>query len=347
MKTTILFRQFIIQGISWLYFCISVPAWCRAEEPVPADCKHLTNPILFCKRFNYQGIHIYDTFYQWRPGGGIYVLENPSDPTEQHRVRAVIDPTTPETLGAGIYFDPSLSYDARKILFSFKGKSEGNSTIYEMGLDGTGLRQLTNLDANGNPIKGGGGSHHDVKPCYLPDGRIVFTSTRYSGLVPCANNGVAILHIMNSDGSDIHTISVNNVTEFDPCVLPDGRIMFGRWEYVDRNALVIQSLWTILPDGRNEAELFANNMVFPEAILQAKPVKNSEYLVVGTFAPHNAPPRGTIAMIDMRVGKDDPKAITNFEHPDKPTHDRGDSCDPWALNENVVLYSGVDRKSVV
>jgi hypothetical protein len=314
---------------------------CGGAEPGQADRSLLQFPILFCKRLNYQGLHIYDTFYQWRPGGGIYLLENPADPPEKHRIRAVIDPTTPQTLGNGIYFDPSLSYDAQRLLFSFKGSDGGNSTIYEIGIDGTGLRQVTNLDANGNPYKGKGTGHHDVKPCYLPDGRVVFTSTRYSGLVPCANNGVAILHVMNADGTDIHTISVNNVTEFDPCVMPDGRILFGRWEYVDRNALVIQSLWTVLPDGRNETALYANNMVFPEAALQAKPVPGNDALVVAAFTPHNAPPRGTIAMIDTRMGKNDPAAIFNFESPNKPTHDRGESCDPWALNENVVLYSGV------
>ena len=301
----------------------------------------LNTPILFAKRFNYQGLHIYDTFYQWRPGGGIYVLENPADPPEQHRVHAVIDPTTPETLGNGFYFDPSLSWDATKILFCFKGTPHGNSVIYEIGVDGKNLRQITNLDNNGNPYKGSGGGHHDVKPSYLSDGRIVFCSTRYSGLVPCANNGVTILHIVNPDGSDIHTISVNNVTEFDPNQLADGRILFGRWEYIDKNALTIQSLWTVLPDGTNETALFANNMVFPEAVLQAKPVPGAEHLIVATFAPHNAPPRGTIAMIDTRVGKNDPKAIFNFEHPDKPTFDRGDSCDPWALSEDIVLYSGI------
>lgn len=334
-----------------LYLCVWLAGLCRAAEPAHADRALLTAPILFAKRFNYQGLHIYDTFYQWRPGGGIYVLENPSDPLEQHRVRAVIDATTPETLGEGIYFDPALSYDAKKMLFCFKGSDKGNSVIYEIGVDpaagpgpvGKGLRQITNLDANGNPYKGSGGGHHDVKPCYLPDGRIVFTSTRYSGLVPCANNGVAILHVMNADGSDIHTISVNNVTEFDPSVLPDGRILFGRWEYVDRNALVIQSLWTVLPDGRNETALYANNMVFPEAVLQARPVPGNDALVVATFAPHNAPPRGSIAMIDTRVGKNDPAAIFNFESPDNPTHDRGDSCNPWALSEQVVLYSGVPQ----
>lgn len=253
----------------------------------------------------------------------------------------MIDPTTPETLGEGVYFDASLSYDAEKILFCFKGSPQGNSTIYEIGVDGKGLRQLTNLDKNGNPYKGTGTGHHDVMPCYLPDDRIVFCSTRYSGLVPCANNGVALLHVMNNDGGDIHTISVNNVTEFDPCVLPDGRILFGRWEYIDKNALTIQSLWTVLPDGTNETALYANNMVFPEAVLQAKPVPGSDHLVVGVFTPHNAPPRGKIAMIDMRQGKNDARAVFNFETPDRPTFDRGESRDPWALDENRVLYSGI------
>ena len=301
----------------------------------------LQSPLLFVKRYNYQGLHIYDTFYQWRPGGGIYVLENPADPPEEHRIRPVIDPTTPETLGEGIYFDPSLSYDAQKILFSFKDSPHGNSVIYEIGLDGKGLRQITNLDNNGNPYKGSGGGHHDVKPCYLPDDRIVFCSTRYSGLVPCANNGVTILHVMNNDGSEIHTISVNNVTEFDPNPLPDGRVLFGRWEYIDKNALTIQSLWTVLPDGTNETALYANNMVFPEAVLQAKPVPGADHLIVATYAPHNSPPRGSIAMIDTRLGKNEDAASFNFEHHDKPTFDRGESCDPTALNENVVLYSGV------
>jgi len=319
-----------------LLLCLFSVASVQAAERGILDA-----PILFAKRFNYQGLHIYDSFYQWRPGGGIYVLENPADPPETHRIRAVIDTTTPETLGEGTYFDPSLSWDATKILFSFKGSPHGNSTIYEIGVDGTGLRQITNLDNNGNPYKGSGGGHHDVKPSYLSDGRIVFCSTRYSGLVPCANNGVTIMHVVNPDGSDIHTISVNNVTEFDPNQLADGRILFGRWEYIDKNALTIQSLWTVMPDGTNETALYSNNMVFPEAVLQAKPVPGADHLIVATFAPHNAPPRGTIAMIDTRVGKNDEKAIFNFERPEKPTHDRGDSCDPWALSENIVLYSGV------
>ena len=178
-----------------------------------------------------------------------------------------------------------------------------------------------------------------MAPAYLPDGRIVFLSTRLSGLVPCNNTGVAVLHVMNADGSDLHPISVNFVNEFDPAVLPDGRILFGRWEYVDKNALTIQSLWTCDPDGTQESALYANNMVFPESILDARPVPGS-HLVVGTFAKHNSTPRGSIAMVDPRRGKNSVGAIFNFEHPDKPTFDLGDSCEPWPLSEDVVLFSG-------
>ena len=97
-------------------------------------------------------------------------------------------------------------------------------------------------------------------------------------------------------------------------MLPDGRILYGRWEYIDKNALTIQSLWTCNPDGAQETALYANNMVFPEAILDARPVPNSP-LIVGTLAKHNGTPRGSIAFLDPRIGKNDPKALTNLEHP--------------------------------
>ena len=218
----------------------------------------------------------------------------------------MIDPTTPGTLGLGVYTHPELSWDATKLLFCFKGQPQGSTSIYEIGIDGRGLRRVTDPSPQCDCYKGSHGGQHDIAPAYLPDGRIVFLSTRPSGLVPCANEGVSILHVMNADGRDIHPISVNNVNEFDPAVLPDGRILFGRWEYVDKNALTIQSLWTINPDGTQETALYANNMVFPEAILDARPVPGT-HLIVATLAKHNSTPRGSIAFIDPHAGKNDPR----------------------------------------
>ncbi len=299
----------------------------------------LDAPLLFVKRHSYTGIHIYDTYYRGQPGGGIYVLENPSAPRAAWKIRPVIDPTTAPTLGVGIYSHPELSWDATRLLFCFKGDPKGSTSIYEIGIDGRGLRRITDPSTECGCYKGNFAGQHDIAPAYLPDGRIVFLSTRPSGLVPCNNTGVAILHVMNADGSDIHSISVNNVNEFDPAVLPDGRLLFGRWEYVDKNALTIQSLWSVHPDGTHETAVFANNMVFPEAVLDARPVPGS-HLLVATLARHNAPPRGAIAFLDPHRGKNNPAALTNLERPGAPTYDRGDSCEPWPLSTDVVLFSG-------
>lgn len=300
----------------------------------------LDAPLLFVKRHSYTGIHIYDTYYKWPPGGGgIYVLENPQAPAEQWEIRPVIDESTPGTLGHGVYTHPELSWDAKRLLFCFKGKPDGSTSIYEIAVDGTGMRRITNPEPACASYKGAFSGQHDIAPAYLPDGRIVFLSTRQSGLVPCFNTGVAILHVMNADGSDIRAISVNNVNEFDPAILPDGRVLYGRWEYIDKNALTIQSLWTINPDGTQETALYANNMVFPEALLDARPVPGTE-LIVATLAKHNGVPRGSIAFLDPRFGKNNPAALTNLEHPENPTFDLGDSCEPWPLSADTVIFSG-------
>jgi len=337
-------RLIRIVGTFLLGTLLLLPGLVVADEAVPnadAEMRSLLDaPLLFTKRHSYSGIHIYDTYYKWPPGGGgIYVLENPSAPRDQWRIRAVIDPDTSETLGFGVYDEPELSWDATRILFTFKGEPEGSTSIYEIGVDGRGLRLVSNPECTLACYQGRNGGQHDVYPAYLPDDRIVFLSTRPSGLVPCNNTGVAILHVMNADGSDMQPISVNNVNEFDPAVLPDGRILFGRWEYVDKNALTIQSLWSMNPDGTQETAFYANNMVFPEAILDARPVPGT-HLIVGTFAKHNSTPRGSIALVDPRLGKNDPKAIENLEHPENPTCDTGDSCEPWPVTADVFLYSG-------
>ena len=303
----------------------------------------LDAPLLFVKRHSYRGIHIYDTIYKWPPGGGgIYILENPTAPRDKWKIRPVIDEASPNSLGKGVYTHPELSWDAKKLLFCYKGTPTGSTMIYEIGVDGKGLRKVSDPSDKVTCYKGRGGGQHDISPSYLPDGRIVFLSTRAAGLVPCNNTGVSILHVMNADGSDIHPISVNSENEFDPCVMPDGRLVFGRWEYVDKNALTVQSLWSMYPDGTRETAVYANNMVFPEATLDPRPVPGS-HLIAITLSKHNSTPRGTIAYLDPFVGKDDPKALFNFEDPKNPVRDTGESCEPFPLDSDTVIFSGRSR----
>ncbi len=315
----------------------------QAEDASASEQKLLSlldAPLLFVKRHSYQGAHIYDTFYKWPPGGGgIYVLENPSAPRDQWKIRPVIDATTPESLGSGVYTHPEVSWDGKKLLFCYKAEPAGCTKIYEINIDGSGLRKVSDPSDLVGCNQGKTPGMHDLAPSYLPDGDIIFLSTRPAGLVPCNNTGVSILHVMHADGSDIHPISVNSENEFDPTVLPDGRIAFGRWEYVDKNALTMQSLWSIYPDGTEETAIFANNMVLPEAILDVRPVPGSGLLAV-TLAKHNAPPRGAIAFIDPSKGKNGTEALFNFEHPDQPDYDQGNSCEPYPLDRDTVLFSG-------
>lgn len=304
----------------------------------------LDAPLLFVKRHAYFAPHIYDDYLPYLPGGGIYVIENPGAPIDKRVVRAIIDPETTETLGVGVYRDPDLSFDAKRLVFAFKG-ADGHTSIYEIGVDGKGLRRLTNpaVDCgNRKPSQGlVGRGHHDITPCYLPSGRIAFTSTRTGAHVMCFSSYIDVLHTMDADGGDIRCISVSNQNEFDPAVLPDGRILYGRWEYVDKTALYMQSLWTVNPDGSNETAFFANNLARPTAVLDARAVPGTD-LVTASLTPHNGQAVGAIVMIDPKVGKNNLDAITNFTPEYTKEMDQGlkrGPCDPWPISKNVVLIA--------
>ncbi len=112
---------------------------------------------------------------------------------------------------------------------------------------------------------------HDVAPHYLPDGRIVFSSTRqrqskavlidegkpqFAALDEDRNEHAFVLHVMNPDGSGIHQISFNQSHDLDPAVLADGRIVFSRWENASGSSI---QLYTINPDGSDLELLYGAN----------------------------------------------------------------------------------------
>ena len=159
-----------------------------------------------------------------------------------------------DTLG-GIR-DPQVSYDARRILFSYRKGGTHNYNLYEINVNGTGLRQITS------------GEWDDVEPCYLPDGGIAFCSTRCKRYVLCWIAPVAILFRCNTDGTGMQMLSSGAVTENTPSILPDGRILYTRWEYVNRDAVSFHHLWTMNPDGSEQQVYYGNQkpgLVFIDA----------------------------------------------------------------------------------
>ena len=134
--------------------------------------------------------------------------------------------------------DPQLSYDDRKILFSYRRGGDANFHLHEIGIDGSGMRRLTD------------GPFDDIEPTYLPNDDIVFVSSRCKRWVNCWLTPVATLYRCNRDGGDIHAISMNIEHDNTPWPLPDGRLLYTRWEYVDRSQVHYHHLWTSIPMAR-------------------------------------------------------------------------------------------------
>lgn len=124
------------------------------------------------------------------------------------------------------------------MIFSYRGGGSDHYHLYEINIDGTGLRQLTD------------GSFDDIEPTCMPDGSIVFCSSRCNRWVLCWKVPVAILYRCDADGGNLEMLSSNAVTENTPAVLPDGWLLYTRWEYVERSQSATITCGRSSPTGR-------------------------------------------------------------------------------------------------
>src|SRR5690606_10861549 len=162
--------------------------------------------------------------------------------------------------------DPVVHYDGQKILFSYRKGRSPNYHLYEIDIDGTNLRQLT------------AGPFDDIEPCYLPDGNLVFVSSRCNRWVNCWLTQFGTLHRSAPDGSDIRAISANLEHDNTPWPLPDGRLLYQRWEYVDRSQVDYHHLWTCNPDGSSQTVYYGN--LHPGTLMiDAKPILGTDKVV--------------------------------------------------------------------
>ena len=65
---------------------------------------------------------------------------------------------------------------------------------------------------------------------------------------------------MDADGDNVRQLSFGALSEFTPTVLPDGRIMYARWEYVDKGAVAAKCIWAMRPDGTDSSEIYGNDI---------------------------------------------------------------------------------------
>ncbi len=237
----------------------------------------------------------------------------------------------------GAVRDPCVSYDAKRILFSYRKGGTHNFHLYEIDVDGSGLRQITK------------GPWDDVEPCYLPDDDIVFVSSRARRKVPCWSTDVGLLHRVRRDGTGMRMLSNGIEHECTPWILPDGRVTYMRWEYTDRNEIDFHHLWAIAPDGTRQMALYGNSrrkylgMRGGVYMIDPKPMPDSEKLVA-VFGGHNSPQHaGDVVLIDTSKGPDAgdevlTKISKGYVPGVKQVRNVGHRWrDPWPLSENCFL----------
>jgi len=261
------------------------------REALLANPLIASQPILFVVRQQYQSDHHSTaTLFQsneinahkFRGGGAIKLI----DLAAGGKVRTLVESPT------SLMRDPELSYDGSKVLFAMRHSRADDYHVYEIGIDGKGLRQIT-----------GGEGFCDIDPVYLPDGRIVFSSTRDLKYCQCNRHIMANLFRVDADGRNMIQIGGSGLFEGHPIVMPDGTILYDRWEYVDRQFGSSFGLWTMNPDGTNPALFYGNNAWAPGMVADARPVPGT-HLMVATFGSCHDRPWGAIALVDRSRGLD-------------------------------------------
>lgn len=300
--------------------------------------------ILFIKRHRSLFNHMCDQYYGMtaQPGGGLYLLSDPfgSNPAtkdlladskvENGRLAGAKVSGGPgthyklkfdgegnlsgdETEG-GAFLSPELSYDGKTILFAYvectgdrqhrhhtdpaRGHwAEGRCYhIFQVNADGSGLKQLTD------------GTWNDFSPCWLPNGRIAFISERRGGYLRCGRTcPTYTLFDMAADGSEINCLSMHETNEWDPSVTHDGRIIWTRWDYVDRHGCTAHMPWITTLDGRDPRPVhgnYASRMKRADMEVNLRAIPGSrKYLA--TAAPHHGQAFGSLIMVDPEAPDDD------------------------------------------
>jgi len=220
--------------------------------------------------------------------------------------------------------DPAVHYDGRLIVFSYRKGGTDTYHLHTINADGSGLRRLTD------------GIYDDFEPAWLPDGGIVFISARGKRWVQCWLTQVANIFRCDADGKNIRQLSANLEHDNTPWPLPDGRILYMRWEYVDRNQVNYHHLWTMNPDGTGQTIYFGN--LNPGGVfIDGKPIPGSDKVAFINSPGHGAPEHaGYVATVDVSNGPDDLASLHNMT---RATGYR----DVWPLSETEFLAAMNDH----
>jgi hypothetical protein len=277
----------------------------------------------------------------------------------------------------GSFSGPDLSFDGKRLLFAYcrfhpKLADESNKAdksrvpedafchVFEMNVDGSGRRQVTH------------GKYDDFDPRYLPGGDILFVSTRKGTALQCSQGfsdstrqadlpdsyvrcggdnsrpvPVFTLHAMDAQGRGLRPLSAFENFEWAPSVANDGRILYTRWDYIDRFNGNFFSLWSANQDGSSPQLVYGNYTARPQVKAEARSVPGSSKIVFVGGAHHSIY-GGTLCLLDRNLGTEGDAPLTRLtpdvHFPETEANDEQYFAHPWPLSEEYFLVGWADAK---
>jgi outer membrane protein assembly factor BamB len=214
--------------------------------------------------------------------------------------------------GDGIIRDPCLSYDAKRLLFSwrqgdkklttrFEALPKFNYQVFEMELASGRLRQLTSNDTYGASIE----------PIYLPNGDILFNSSRVVMHITCGWGDTSNMFIMDKDGRFARRVGFDQAGTAYPVVMNDGQVLYMRRDYNDRGQSYAHKLFVMRPDGTQQAEYYGNSSISPTSYQHSRPIPGSSK-IMSVIAGYHRSQGGKLGIVDIHKGRQGFEGVSEF-----------------------------------
>lgn len=305
-----------------------------------AELKKRASKIVFTKHYFLSGVvhyawteHVTDEQYRERnPGYRMGASLNLLSVNEAGSVKM----ETLLDLPTGIIRDPAVSYDGTKVLFSMRrNDTDDDYHLYVMDLATRSVRQITF-----------GLGVSDIEPCWLPNGEIVFVSSRCIQNTDCWRQYVSNLYTCDGEGRFLRRLGYDQVHTNYPQTLDDGRVIYTRWEYNDRGQIFPQPLFVMNGDGTAQAEYYGGNSWFPTSILHARGIPGTQK-VIAIASGHHTMQKGKLIIVDRSKGTQESAGIDYLAPRRKAVDERNDHSGsvgeafqyPYAFDEQNYLVT--------